>query len=202
MHIEFLVEEPSAEAALMNLLPKILGAEVTYTIHPFQGKHDLLKQLPDRLRGYKKYLSGDSRIVVLHDEDGEDCKKQKERLECTAWEAGFFTKTSGSKKPIRVLNRLAVEELEAWFFGDMEAIITAYPKVSRHLERKAKFRNPDAIPGGTWEALERVLKQTGYYSCGMPKIEVARTISKYMDPSRNQSNSFCVFREGLLDLIQ
>lgn len=34
MHIEFLVEEPSAEAALQNLIPTILGQDVSYEIHP------------------------------------------------------------------------------------------------------------------------------------------------------------------------
>lgn len=50
MHLEFLIEELSAEAALTNLVPKIVGTEMTFTIHVFQGKMDLLKQLPDRNR--------------------------------------------------------------------------------------------------------------------------------------------------------
>ena len=52
MHIEFLVEERSAEAALQNLLPRIFGSVATFTIHPYQGKPDLLKKLPIRLKGY------------------------------------------------------------------------------------------------------------------------------------------------------
>jgi hypothetical protein len=46
MHVEFLVEEPSAEAALQNLLPKIVGNVATFTIHPYQGKPDLFKNYP------------------------------------------------------------------------------------------------------------------------------------------------------------
>lgn len=45
MHFEFLVEEESAEAALYNLVPKIVGPEVRYNIRVFQGKFDLLKKL-------------------------------------------------------------------------------------------------------------------------------------------------------------
>jgi hypothetical protein len=90
-----------------------------------------------------------------------------------------------------------VEELEAWFFGDVEALVTAYPKVPSNLANKEKFRDPDAITGGTWEALERLLQKAGYYSGGLPKIEVARKVSEFMEPSRNRSKSFQVFKEGL-----
>ena len=38
MHIEFLVEEPSAEAALRNLLPKILHADLTSIFIRIRGK--------------------------------------------------------------------------------------------------------------------------------------------------------------------
>ena len=50
-HLEILVEESSVEAALQNLLPRILGEAVSFSIHPFQGKRDLLKKLAARLRG-------------------------------------------------------------------------------------------------------------------------------------------------------
>ena len=52
-HVEFLVEEPSAEEALYNLVSKILGQGFSFNIHPHQGKHDLLKKLRGRLRGYR-----------------------------------------------------------------------------------------------------------------------------------------------------
>lgn len=54
IHIEFLVEELSAKKALLEIVPKIIGQEVTFTIHVFQGKQDLLKKLEPRLRGYKQ----------------------------------------------------------------------------------------------------------------------------------------------------
>jgi hypothetical protein len=64
MHVEFLVEEPSAEAALSNIVPKILR-DVTFRIHPFQGKQDLLSKLLPRLKGYRGWLPDDWKIVVL-----------------------------------------------------------------------------------------------------------------------------------------
>jgi hypothetical protein len=61
---------------------------------------------------------------------------------------------------------------------------------------------PDAIAGGTWEALERLLRRLNYFPEGLPKIAVARKVSEHMDPERNRSKSFQVFRDGLLVLVQ
>jgi len=203
MHIEFLVEEPSAEAALFNIVPKILSRDVSFRIHPHQGKQDLLGKLLPRLRGYKNWLPEDWRIVVLVDADDEDCRILKNRLENIANNARLVTK---SRRTIgcsfQVLNRLAIEELEAWFFGDIDAVRSSYPRISLNLGKKAKYRNPDAIKGGTWEALDREFKKVGYFSSGISKILVAREVSLYMEPERNLSRSFQVFRQGLLDLVQ
>ncbi|MDZ4163785.1 MAG: DUF4276 family protein [Smithellaceae bacterium] len=201
MHIEFLVEEYSAEAALNNILPGILREETAYAIRAFTGKADLLSHLPKRLKGYRKWLPEDGRIVVLVDQDRENCLALKAKLEEAARKAGFITKSGAlGRSRFEVINRLAVEELEAWFFGDTEALVQAYPRVPATIGSKAQYRNPDAIAGGTWEALERVLKKSGYYPTGMPKVETARNISKYMDPQRNQSKSFQVFRDALREL--
>jgi hypothetical protein len=94
---------------------------------------------------------------------------------------------------------LAIEELEAWFFGDIAALHAAYPRISLTLSQQAKYRDPDAIRGGTWEALGRLLHS--YYPTGLPKIEVARAVSALMEPERNRSRSFQVFRKGLLTLL-
>ena len=49
-HLEILTEEPSAEVALRFLLPKIVGANATYKIITHQGKYDLLKVSPQKVR--------------------------------------------------------------------------------------------------------------------------------------------------------
>ena len=202
MHVEFLVEELSLKVALDNILPKILpeDEEITFDIHDFQGKKNLLKKLPQRLNGYQKWLPDDWRIAILIDKDKEDCIELKTQLEKIAKNSGFVTKTAaGIQQPFQILNRIVIEELEAWFFGDIKAICAAYPKVSSNLGTKAKYRNPDAITGGTWEALERELRS--YYPGGLNKLMVARDISQYMEPNRNCSKSFQVFLDGLLQLI-
>ena len=201
-HLEILVEEPSVEAALSNLLQKIINARATFSIYVHEGKTDLLKKLPGRLRGYSAWLPLEYRIIVLIDEDRADCKNLKAALEKTAKDAGLLTKSAaGTSANFQVLNRVAVEELEAWFFGDSQAIVQAYPGVPLTLQTKARFRNPDGIAGGTWEALERVLQKAGHHRGGLAKIAAARAISACMDPGRNQSRSFQVFRDGLLAAI-
>ena len=200
MHLEVLVEEPSAETALRILIPKIVGEDTTFRIHPFQGKQDLVKSLPGRLRGYRPWLPADWRVVVLIDEDREDCLTLKSRLENAALDAGLQTKSSSASQAFQVISRLAIEELEAWYFGDTEAISTAFPGVPQTLANKARYRDPDAIIGGTWESLERVLQRAGYYPSGMSKLDVARRISFYMNPTRNRSRSFQVFRDALNEL--
>ena len=198
MHIEFFLEEESAAEALKLIVPKILSNDVGSDFHFFQGKQDLLGKLPTLLKGYKPWITNDWRIMVLIDEDREDCRELKAKLEEAAHNAGFVTKSSASQEgDFQVINRLVIEELEAWFFGDIEALRTAYPRVSRNLQYQAKYRNPDAITGGTYEALERLLRRLNYHKGGLPKTAVAQNIAPHMEPNRNRSRSFQVFVEGL-----
>ena len=199
MHLEILVEEVSAEAALYNLVPRILGSRITFAVHAFQGKSDLLAKLPSRLKEYSAWLPNDYLVVILMDRDSLACTQVKRQLERIAAQSGLITKTAAPiGQPFHVLNRLCIEELEAWFFGDVQAIATAYPGVPLGLASRARFRDPDAITGGTWESLERVLQQAGHHRNGLEKTKAAREISQHMDPQRNSSKSFRVFRDGLI----
>lgn len=203
MHIEIMTEEPSAEADLQHLMAKIVGKSITFTIHQHGDKPTLLASLPGRLRGYASWLPDDWRNLVLVDLDDDDCSKLKKRLEEIASEARLPTpSTAKSPHQIRVYNRILIEELEAWFFGDPIAIAAAYPRVSRYLGQRSKFRVPDAIRGGTWEALERVLQKAGYYKTGLAKIEAAQLIAQHMEPARNTSRSFRLFRDTLCDFLR
>lgn len=198
-HIEVLVEEPSMEAALRTLLPSILG-DKTFEVHAYQGKQNLLKHLPQRLCGYKNWLPDNCRIVVVVDQDDDDCHELKTRLEQIALGANFGTRTSSHGTLWTVVNRLAIEELESWYFGDWNAVRAAYPRVPLTIPSRAKYRNPDAIVGGTWEALERILKRAGYFSGGLRKIEAAKNITRCMVPERNRSHSFQVLLSVLHEL--
>jgi hypothetical protein len=95
-----------------------------------------------------------------------------------------------------------VEELEAWFFGDIPALRAAYDGVPASLAAKAEFRDPDAIRGGTAERLERVLQNAGHFRGGLLKTRAAREISAHMNADENRSRSFCELRDGLRRLVQ
>lgn len=199
-HVEVLVEEPSAQAALEELLPRLLGDGHTWSVHAHQGKRDLLQKLPGRLTGYASLIRSDPglRVVVLVDRDREDCGRLKRALEHHAAAAGLVTKTENPSS-CRALTRIAVEELEAWFFGDIAALRGAYPRVSPTLAEQAQYRDPDAIHD-TWETLERTLQHLGYHRAGLPKIAVAREVARRMQPEANRSTSFRRFCDGLLVL--
>jgi integrase len=191
-HFEILVEEPSMEAALKVLLPKIL-VDCSFEIHPHQCKQDLLKHLAKRLRGYAKWIPKNWRIIVIVDRDNDDCKNLKARLEQIALEANLKTRTSAQRSDWTVVNRIAIEELESWYFGDWTAVQKAYPKVVQTIPYKAKYHNPDHIKGGTWEAFEKILQRAGYFAGGLRKIESVKQIAQYMVPKKNKSHSFRVF---------
>jgi hypothetical protein len=97
LHLEFLVEEPSIESALTQLLPKILPSTVSSKIHAFRGKRDLLANLPNRLKGYQAWLPTDWKIVILIDEVREDCLNLKKPLEDIAILSGLIPKFSCQK---------------------------------------------------------------------------------------------------------
>lgn len=196
LHFEIFLEEPSAEAFIMEAWPRICPAEATCQTHAFQGKQELLAQLPGQLKAMAKWIPDHFRIVVLLDEDRQDCAALKKALERMSREAGLGTLTAPGKGA-RVANRIAVEELEAWMLGDPQALRAAFPDLSATFEKGAAFRNPDAVKGGTWEALERLLQKSGYYLGGLAKVDCARSVAAHIDPNRNVSRSFKVFHSGL-----
>jgi len=195
------VEEPSMYEALKILLPRMIEPHIVdIKIIDHGSKQKLLRDLPNRLRGYKVQARINARVLVLVDRDDDDCRLLKQQLEQGAQQAGLMTKSHPDPDgSFQVVNRIVVEELESWFIGDIGALQKAYRGVPVNLGRKAAYRNPDAVAGGTWEALHRVLKGAGHYTgAHMPKIEVARSVAEHMRPAENRSRSFQVFAEGLV----
>jgi hypothetical protein len=202
-HLEILVEERSMEVFLRELLPPLLGEKATFNVYPSQGKDDLLRNLPSRLKGYARWLPKNWRVLVMIDRDDQDCHTLKETMEQAAVLAGLRSRrSSGSVGSWQVATRIAVEELEAWYFGDWDAVQAVYPNVPNTLAEKAGFRDPDNISGGTWEAFERVLQKAGYFGSGLSKTEAARLLGRRVDPARNRSRSFGVFRDVVLEAVQ
>lgn len=197
--VEVFVEEPSMEHALRALLPKIRPDLCDrFQVHAFDGVDDMLKKLPDRFLGYAGWIPADWRILVVRDEDRRNCATLKADIENIARRAGLVPKPQVARAAgFNVLTRIAIEELEAWLLGDVAALAATYPGVPPTLGNQRPFRNVDAVGGGTWEALERVLQKAGHFLGGLPKIQVAREVAANMDPNRNTSRSFRVFCDGL-----
>jgi hypothetical protein len=189
MHVVLLVEEPSMEAFLRTLLPRLLPETCGHEIHAFQCKSDLKRKLPARLRAYARWLPEDWRIFVLVDRDRDDCRDLKNELEETARGSGL--RTISRDERWQLANRIVVEELEAWYFGNWEAVRRAYPRVSPRIPNRARYRDPDDI-ANTWEAFERILQRHGYFTNGLRKTKwrgrshgtsTPRTIAPAASPS-------------------
>ena len=195
--LEILVEEPSMEAALRELMPRILQGRAHWKPINLGSKGKLLKALPARLRAYRKRIDqGENlKIIVLVDRDHDDCERLKQRLETIAREARLTTKTAvNGQDEFHVITRIAIEELEAWFIGDIDALKAAFTSL-KSVNFPGNFRNPDN--GGTWERLHRFLKRQGIYRNSYPKIEAARKIAAHLEPDRNRSRSFQCFLQGV-----
>lgn len=177
MKLIFLLEEPSMKYLLDELLPRILPPDVTFQTIPHRGKRDLEKSIPRKLRGWNE--PGDIRFVILHDQDTKDCVSLKTALQqlCDVTE-----------RPCLV--RIACQEMEAWYFGDVNALCLAYgqPKL-RDVIRKEKFRIPDAIPNPK-EQLYKLIPEH-------QQISGAKRVAPHMNIEQNTSVSFQKFVSGV-----
>ena len=200
-HFEFHVEEVSMEAFLAAWLPRFLPENCTFGIYPYSGKSALLRKIGVRLRGYATWVPADYRIVVVVDRDNDECKKLKSQLEEICESAGLRSRRAAGGPDWQVVTRIAIEELEAWYFGDWPAVCAAYPRVSASIPGQAAYRDPDAIRGGTWEAFERVLRRHGCFKQGLAKVQAATAIGRHFDPTTNGSHSFTVFRDAIAEGI-
>lgn len=195
VHIDVLTEEQSAKTFLHNIMPKILGGEDTYSIYNYQGKHDLIKKLPNRLRAYHNPPLNTHKIIILIDRDSGNCKDIKNQLENIACNAGLTTKTMDPNN-FQVITRVVIEELESWYFGDIVALHEAYPIIPKNLRQRKGYCTPDTIPKPS-NRLLRLLQSEYAETNHLPKIDVAQRVSPYMNPEINTSESFQQFCEGV-----
>lgn len=199
-HFEILVEEPSMEAFLYAFLPSVLPQEANFSIYTYSGKHDLLKKLPARLQGYSQWIPNNYGIVVILDRDDDDCTILKDIIEDHFRDNQIITRASAAGGRYNGLSRIAIEELEAWYFGNWPAVCRSYTSLPTGTDAKAKYRNSDEITGGTWEAFERECKKHGLFVSGLRKVEAAREIGSQVDFRENKSPSLQKLVNGLLEM--
>ena len=77
--IVFLLEESSIENVLNELLPKLIPPEIRYKCISHQGKQDLAKSIPIKLKAFKK-SSPNTKFIIVHDQDSHDCQELKKDL--------------------------------------------------------------------------------------------------------------------------
>ncbi|MCP4214809.1 MAG: DUF4276 family protein [bacterium] len=177
------------EHLLEIILPKILppGYEPrrNYFLRPHQGKSDLQKSIPRKMKAFSGYHEPVI-LVILHDQDSNDCIELKKKLT-------ELCKSSGS---CSFLIRIVCRELESWYLGDMQAIESVYPsfKAKKYIN-KAKFRNPDRCNAA--DELTKILPKFSIKN----KVKASKSIPQHFDIAGNRSVSFNHFVSGLKKLL-
>lgn len=216
MHLEILVEDQSGKKALDILVPKIIGGEHTFSVHAYKGvgripknlstkgrpqNRILLDRLPQLLRGYGKTFAGypseyDTAVILVCDLDDKCLKAFRRELQ-------HILDACDPKPNTRFC--IAIEEGEAWFLGDMQAIKAAYPKAKDSVLNS--YVN-DSICGTREQLADAVYKggaaalcAKGWQAVGAEKSLWAENICPNMDVEHNASPSFAYFRKKLLEQI-
>lgn len=174
--IIFLLEERSLKVLLEGLLPRLFPG-VSFLCVPHEGKQDLERSIPKKLRAWRE---PGVQFVVIRDNDGQNCRELKSRLVGLCQE-GRRTDT---------LIRLACQEIEAWYLGDPTALSVAYgnPNLAQ-LASKAAFRDPDSVQHPSDE-LARLIPE-------FQKVSGARRIAMFLSEEGHRSASFRALLAGV-----
>ena len=215
MHFEILIEDESGKQMLNILMPKIISENDTFKVIGYKGigrlpknltsnsdvkTRILLEQLPRLLKGYGKTFSGynstyKATVIVICDLDDKCLKTFRGEL--------FNILNLCNPKP-ETRFCFAIEEGEAWFLGDINAIELAYPEIKKSVLNN--YEN-DSICG-TWELLadaiysggSQALSKQEWYIIGAEKSAWAKNISLHMDVENNSSPSFRYFYKKIREL--
>ena len=177
----FLVEEPSMAHLLNELLPRLFPS-LLFQCVPHEGKSDLEKSIPRKLRAWRE---PSVRFMVMRDQNSGDCRKVKAKLSERCKQGG---RTDS-------LVRVVCRELEAWYIGDAGALTQAFPDVAKQIQgelRKKRFRNPDDVVRPA-EALSALIPE-------FQKRSGARSLGQHLS-RQNRSRSYQVFLAGIERLL-
>lgn len=207
MYFYFLIEDKSGKTLIDALMSKIQEKykNVMYDCKAFSGiggftrkntiketkTGKLLNDLTTYLKGFNKSLAGiESSVVIVLDNDERNTEVFKTQLE--------YIVTS-NMITIDHIFAIAVEEIEAWLLGDIDAVISAYPNAKRQILNN--YENDHIC--GTWETLANAIYPGGlskmkkdcptFVEKGKIKSEWAKNIGSFMDIENNESPSFQFF---------
>lgn len=180
----FLLEEPSMKTVLEIILPKLIPEHISYICIAHQGKQDLRKSIPKKIKAFQ--TSSETKFIIVHDQDSHDCKQLKSKLLEICQNAGNQN----------ILIRIICHELESWFLGDLAAVEKGYvlkPQSLSQQQNKTKFRNPDQLNSAK-EELKKLV--TEYY----PGTH-SKAIAPYLSLTQNKSRSFQIFLDGIKKIL-
>lgn len=199
MTIHVLVEGPSERAVFEVWLPRLLRGHAI-RIYPHEGKgtlpkkldqkperhrRGLLDQLPAKLRGFKNSLDVQTdRVVVLVDADTADP---------VAFASSIQKAVAVVAPELSVIVRVAVEETEAFYLGDLAGLKQAFPGADMEAARKYV---PDSICR-TAELFGQIVGDPGNN-----KVAWAESMGPVLTihPANSRSPSFKLLVTGLLEV--
>lgn len=167
---------------MQRFLEKILSTlypQLRYRIVPHDGKSDLKKSIPQKV---KVHCKDGAMVIVLIDQDNSDCLDLKSNL------IELCRATGETNFKVRIV----CHELESWYLGDLNAVDAAFGTKIAKLQNKNKFRNPDNL-GNAKQELQRLIRQRG-------QLYIAEQLGSVMTMQGmkdNKSHSFQVFLKTL-----
>jgi hypothetical protein len=213
MYFQFLIEDMSGGILVEQVMKKLISQDmnVDYKCKTFHGiggfskqwspknakTQKLLNDLPAYLRGFNKSLNVpgyEAALIIVLDNDRNDPQQFYQELEEVAQEQMIS---------IDHVFCIAVEEMEAWLFGDKAALLAAYPNARTNILNEYE---QDSICG-TWEKLANAIYPGGiskfrkdcrtYQEIGKKKCEWAQNIGSKMSIHENTSPSFQYFVQAI-----
>ena len=184
----FLLEGESEKTFLKGFLPRAFALDCqSKPVHyfAFNGKHDLRNSLVRKIRDWR---IPNTTFIVLQDQDLEDCREAKNRLQRLCRDSG---------KLRHCVVRIACRTIENWYLGDLRAVGEVYGMELESLYNGSKYRhNIDNLYGA--EEMNKITKNR------YGKIDGSRRISGAMndDYQKNRSQSFRTFCTTIAELLQ
>lgn len=169
----FCLEGEAEKAMLEGLLPRLsLPEDFVFRYLVFQGKQDLAKQLPLKLR---KYINPQARFFVLRDQDSHP--------NCVELKASLVALCTAAGRPFAMV-RIACREMESFFLADLLAVERGLDvKGLSRLQRTEKFRAPDRLGSPAKELVNLTRKQ-------YQKVSGSRLIGRHLQLDNERSPSF------------
>ncbi len=123
-------------------------------------------------------------VLVLVDADDDDCRVLKSELKSVV----------DAVSPLKAIVRIAIEEVEAFYLGDLRALKAAFPAADMNT---ARAYEPDSIVG-TAELFSRIVGDQALRKVTWAEEMGARLTT---NPSRSRSPSFKALHAGVEKLL-